>query len=123
MSESYCIELSTRDRDEEAMVALHRTINPHGTQKLYREVDQLLEQGCRRWTINLKALAFTDSHTLGALFRLFLKIKKNSGTVAFEVIENSSICDLIQMTKLDQIFSIRLVDRPPKQKKSTRQTV
>lgn len=78
-------------------------------QELREKMMGMIEEGYTFWEFNLSRLKSPTSTDLGMWVACNAVVENYSGNIQFVVRESSMVKNLISITKLDQILSIKLV--------------
>ena len=79
-------------------------------EKLYREIDESIENGTKRCVVDLSQVRFLNSSGIGMLITLLAKFRKRGGDLAI-MRPSDQLKKLLIITKLEAIFqSVDFVD-------------
>lgn len=74
-----------------------------GDIQIKQAIDDLLEQGNKKYLLNLAKVPYIDSAGLGQIIRCFTAIRKSGGTLKL-LSPNAKVIDLLTVTKLVNVF-------------------
>jgi anti-sigma B factor antagonist len=73
------------------------------TERLYREIDESIENGTKRCVVDLSQVRFLNSSGIGMLITLLAKFRKRGGDLAI-MRPSDQLKKLLIITKLEAIF-------------------
>jgi anti-sigma B factor antagonist len=93
-----------RRTDEEARVVVEGDVDLSGTPEITRCLEELVESGCTRLTLDLAGVTFADANALGLLVRTKRKLEKQDGTLEVFYDDNPYVTRLLDVTGLASLF-------------------
>ena len=99
--------IRVRESDDVLILDLYGQLTAEGGETLLRDaVRKHLEEGQRRFVINLRGLDRMDSAGLGELMACHWRIQREEGTMHIVAKDPSMVFEILMKVRLDQVFNI-----------------
>ena len=100
------MDINIKKTKNHAIIELHGSlIGTTYSQNLKNEIDILLEINLNKIILDMKHITFMDSSGIGIIIKTFKNVKSDKGQL-FIVNCNSSVQNVLKLTKLDHILQI-----------------